>query len=153
MSVTVSGTKIFFVGDIDDASAQQFIWCLGEVELADRIELHISSPGGSIHATRRMTDAIENFPLPVTGVVCKTPIFDGVASAAAILTSQLAGCWIQKDATFMVHFGTCGARNEDVEYWMLKTGLDYDCISDLMLNEYDMTAEEAVEMNFVDGIV
>jgi ATP-dependent protease ClpP protease subunit len=153
MPVSVKKNKIAFFGNINEESANAFISCLGEVELDKFVEVHISSPGGCMQALRKITDAIENFPLPVVGIIRKTKYYPGVASAASVLCSQLAQTWIMKNATFMIHFSTLGERQQDVDYWVEKTKASWDVIRDLMQNEYEMNAEEASEMSFVDGVL
>jgi ATP-dependent protease ClpP protease subunit len=152
MSVVVLGNKIFLSGEICARMPKRFARCLADLQQTGPVELWVSSCGGCMHAVYEIVQMLKNLRRPIIGKIHKTKSCDGVASAASVLCSQLSRVCIAHDATFMIHFSNKGERKIDVDFWVEMTGNSHDVIKDLMLAEYEMSAEEAAEMGFVHEI-
>ena len=149
--------------DICDKTFKEDIANLGEVE---NINLHITSPGGSVFAAVAIANTLKNHKAKVTAYI------DGLAaSAATIITSACDVVKMPKNALFMIHNPLTWAYGNKQE--LEKTGILLDKVKDSILETYlakakDKTkeelstlmdeekwfnAEEAKEYGFIDEIV
>jgi hypothetical protein len=82
--------------------------------------------------------------------------YSGVASAASVITQFCRKKIIDKNATFLIHHARNGKKiihnEDDIYFWMEKTGLDYLTIQNLVLTEPELPAETAYNLGFVDEI-
>lgn len=120
------------------------------------IELHITSLGGDMNNLQKFVNIIVSSKKPVNAFIHRDENYYGVASAASVLTSYCNSVSIDSDAKFMIHHsrkgGVIDEDEEDIFYWMEKTGQSYDIIKYLIKTEKRMSAEEALNFGFVDYI-
>src|SRR6187431_3135693 len=103
MSVIVLGNQIHIIGEINNTLAKKF---MDGFELAlsypmEKIELHISSPGGSIKSAHLIIDKIQLSYKKVEVYIHQTSKYTGVASAASVIASYAEKKTIDYNATFM----------------------------------------------------
>lgn len=129
---------------------------------AERLVLHIASPGGSVYAGYNIYHALK-----LSGKPIKT-IIEGEAQSMATFIA-LAGTEVEicNPSVFMIHMphsdvqGTAedmqqGAselisiEKDMIEAYANKTGLSPDVIREMMRKETRMNAQEAVDMKFAD---
>lgn len=137
---------------------------ISECPQGEKLEVYINSPGGEIHAGSAIYSALRGFSgeleINVTGLA---------ASAASVI--MCAGhCMISPTAMVMIHCVSSSAsgNHQDMERmaetlstadramcqaYVLKTGKSESELLELMNKTHWMTAEEAVEMGFCDGIM
>jgi len=128
------------------------------------IDLHIHSYGGYVSAAMATYDIIRTLKTPVHTIV------EGVAASAATLIAQ-AGTHrvIMPNSTYLVHqlsgiaWGTYEQVQDDVKHMdmLMKqivnlyhrhTDIAEEQIRDMLKRDYWMTPDEALALNFVDGI-
>lgn len=161
MSVIVYNNQIHIIGYIDDSLASNFS---EKIEIAasypaETIELHISSPGGSMHSTEQMLDKMTIADKTIISYIHNAELYGGekgVCSAASVLVSKTDYKIIDYNAIFMVHHasvnGVVQENEDDIIYWIEKTGMDYDIINNLFKTETKMTSDVAKALGFVDAI-
>lgn len=132
---------------------------------ADRLIIHISSPGGEVFEGWTIGNILKNSGKKVQCII------EGLcASIATYIALQADEVLIAETARFMIHNPLMGLEGDEhdmmsaskqlrtikkdlVKTYQKKTGLDYQSLSDMMNDETWFTAQEAVSRKFVDGIV
>lgn len=131
---------------------------------AGQIDLHINSPGGLCFDGITIHNLLKQHPAKVTTYI------DGLAASIASVIA-LAGDHIimAENALFMIHkaSGLVVGNSDDMRdfaekldkvnssiatTYISKTGKDESAINDMMAAETWMTADEAMEMGFIDEI-
>ena len=144
-------------------TAKNFQKELAEIK-ASQIDLHINSPGGLVFDGITIYNLLKNHPANVTTYI------DGLAASIASVIA-LAGDKVvmAENALFMIHkaSGMVMGTSDDMRdfadkldkvnssiatTYIGKTKKDEAEISDLMAAETWMTADEALEMGFVDEL-
>jgi ATP-dependent Clp endopeptidase proteolytic subunit ClpP len=151
----------FWTGD--GITAKKFQKELSEIK-ASQIDLHINSPGGLVFDGITIYNLLKQHPANVTTYI------DGLAASIASVIA-LAGDRVvmAENALFMIHkaSGMVMGNSDDMRdfadkldkvngsiatTYISKTKKDEKEISDLMAAETWLTAEEALEMGFVDEL-
>lgn len=162
---------------IYDYSLEGFDYCIGADRLnlmeldwqlsaanGDDVDVHISSIGGSAFEAIGMYDALKKYPGKVT-----TYIDALAASAASIVAMGGQKVVMSKYALLMIHKPAVGSGGDadalasDINMlnmvqsrlagiYMDKTGLPEDQINDLINATTWMSAEQALELGFIDEI-
>jgi ATP-dependent Clp endopeptidase proteolytic subunit ClpP len=151
----------FWTGD--GITAKKFQKELAEIK-ASQIDLHINSPGGLVFDGITIYNLLKQHPANVTTYI------DGLAASIASVIA-LAGDRVvmAENALFMIHkasgmvMGTSDDMRDFAEKldkvngsiattYTSKTKKDEKEINDLMAAETWMTADEALEMGFIDEI-
>lgn len=168
MPVTVNYNQIQLDGAIDFKLAREFS---DQFEKAlsypfNSLELHISSPGGDVNACEHICNTIQLSYKPVDIYIHNSASkgqgkghnrgYPGVASGASVISQFGRKKVIDRNATFLIHHSRSGRQIkhdiEDVYFWMERTGLDYDTVQKLLLEEPQMTADTAFNLGFVDEV-
>ena len=153
-------TEIYIDNEIGDFGipARTF---LNELKAAGNnpVNLHINSPGGSLIDAFAIYDFIK-----LKGYKVHAYIHGIAASAATIVSSAAQQTYIGEHSYFFIHnpfFSQAkgGAesdlakmKNDILDIYMRKTGLDRQTLSDMMDKETLLNATEALDLGFVDGI-
>jgi len=144
-------------------TAKNFQKELSEIK-ASQIDLHINSPGGEVFDGIAIYNLIKQHPANVTTYI------DGLAASIASVIA-LAGdqVYMAENALYMVHnpYGMVMGASEDMrkmadrldivkgsisKAYISKTDKKEDEINELMDAETWMTADDAYEFGFIDGI-
>ncbi len=128
------------------------------------VRLHINSPGGSLIDAFAIYDFVK-----LQGYHLSAYISGIAASAATVVAAAAKESFIGEHSYFFIHnpyyaggshakgVGMQGdldkMKNDLLDIYQRKTGLDKNRISAMMDAETLLSAEEALEMGFVDGIV
>jgi len=131
---------------------------------ANLIKLNVHSPGGNMFDGFAMYNGLKNHPATVHGSVT------GLAASAAA-TVLMASDYIEmpEDSFLMIHNAQGGAYGEKddlremadlmekmeqqtVNIYSKKSGLDSEKVTELMDESTWMTAQEALELGFIDNI-
>jgi ATP-dependent protease ClpP protease subunit len=124
------------------------------------VRLHINSPGGSLIDAFAIYDFVK-----LQGYHLSAYISGIAASAATVVAAAAKESFIGEHSYFFIHNpyyagGKSGVqtdldkmKNDLLDIYHRKTGLDKKRISAMMDAETLLNAEEALEMGFVDGIV
>jgi ATP-dependent protease ClpP protease subunit len=161
MPVTLNYNRINLTGTINHKLARdfndKFEECLSYPFSV--IELHISSPGGEVSACEHICNTLQLSYKPVDIYIHngrKQKQYPGVASGASVISQFCRKKIMDRDATFLIHHSRSGRKvhkdPEDIYFWMERTGLDYETIRGLLLDEPQMSAETAQNLGFVDEI-
>lgn len=136
---------------------------LDKAQIGDEIEVYINSPGGIVDVGSEiytMLRSCENVKIFITGQAC---------SAASVI-AMAAHCVMSPTALMMIHCAISSAdgNRRTMEHmaetlstvdkaictaYMAKTGMDEDEILAMMERETWLTADQAKERKFVDGIM
>ncbi len=140
-------------------SARQFLNEL-KPHAGKPVRLHINSPGGSLIDAFAIYDFVK-----LQGYHLSAYISGIAASAATVVAAAAKESFIGEHSYFFIHNpyyagGKSGVqtdldkmKNDLLDIYHRKTGLDKKRISAMMDAETLLNAEEALEMGFVDGIV
>jgi ATP-dependent Clp protease, protease subunit len=140
-------------------SARQFLNEL-KPHAGKPVRLHINSPGGSLIDAFAIYDFVK-----LQGYHLSAYISGIAASAATVVAAAAKESFIGEHSYFFIHNpyyagGKSGGqtdldkmKNDLLDIYHRKTGLDKRRISAMMDAETLLNAEEALEMGFVDGIV
>ncbi len=140
-------------------SARQFLNEL-KPHVGKPVRLHINSPGGSLIDAFAIYDFVK-----LQGYHLSAYISGIAASAATVVAAAAKESFIGEHSYFFIHNpyyagGKSGVqtdldkmKNDLLDIYHRKTGLDKKRISAMMDAETLLNAEEALEMGFVDGIV
>lgn len=146
----------------DGVAAKEFIEAVRALGEVDRIELHVSSPGGSVVDGLAIYNFLRQHPAPVTAYV------DGIAaSIASVIVMAGDEVVMPENALLMIHdpwsvvVGNAADLRKTaddldkikagiVAAYVRKTGLPRDEVGRLMSEESWLTAAEAVELGFAD---
>lgn len=160
--------KPWWAEDGDGFAVQnEFIKDLEALGTKDEITVRINSTGGEVFAATAMASHLKENSAKIIAII------DGVAASAATIISSAADVVkMDNGGLFMVHdplLMLFGRYNEQelnsvqnalkavkkaiVNGYKTKTGLSDDELSDIMSKETWMTAEEAVELGFVDIVL
>ena len=148
---------------IEATSPQKVSDSLKEARGED-VEVHINSPGGDVYAGSEIYTALRSY----TGNV-KIKIV-GIAASAASVIAQAAKSEISPTGMFMIHNVKTYSSGDyrDMEYtaealraanesiinaYTEKTGMSQDDLQALMDRETYMSARQAVDYGFVDGVM
>lgn len=124
------------------------------------VRLHINSPGGSLIDAFAIYDFVK-----LQGYHLSAYISGIAASAATVVAAAAKESFIGEHSYFFIHNpyyagGKNGLqsdldkmKNDLLDIYHRKTGLDKKRISSMMDAETLLSAEEALELGFVDGIV
>lgn len=169
VNAKTKSAEVLIYEDIGDGwlggvSAKGFVEELNGLGELSEINVRINSDGGSVFDGLAIYNALVRHPANI-----KIHI-DGIAASIASVIA-MAGDEINmsKNAWLMIHDpwtvagGTAGdlrsqadlldkIRNQLLETYKIKTGLDADKISDYMTNETWFEGGEALELGFVDNI-
>ncbi|MEV6258073.1 head maturation protease, ClpP-related [Nocardia sp. NPDC051911] len=157
---------VYIYDEIDSwfgVSAEAFARDLAALD-AERIEVHINSPGGNAYDGLAIMNAIAGHPAQITTIV------DGLAASAASYIA-IAGDEVimRPGAQMMIHeaWGLAvgdardmaamaeqldGASSALAEIYAKKTGGDADAMRELMRAETWFSADEAVEAGLADRV-
>ncbi len=129
---------------------------------ANNVELHLSSPGGSVYSAEKIIDILMTSYKPILLFIHNTLSYggySGIASAATVIATYCTKKYIDSNATFLIHH----ARNTDtgqviydednILFWMQQTGQDYNKIKKYMKNETKINSLNALIDGFVDDII
>lgn len=163
-----AGTSTIYVydaiGGFDGIQVKNFVQAIGDIRKTN-IHLRINSPGGDVFDARAIKTALEQHPAKVTAFV------DGLAaSAASFLMLAADNIKIAKGAFVMIHNPWGFAMGDADEMrataalldsvggairgdYQARTGLDDSVLAKMMDDETWMSADEAVEKGFCDGIL
>lgn len=138
-----------------------------EIEKADgkRLEIYLSSPGGNVIAGSEIFTTLKNYKHGVT-----IKITGMAASAATVIASAGDETLMSPTASYMIHnaSGAAGGNNQVMKHmaevlegvdstianaYVLKSGKPGFVFRELMAKETWFTAEEALNMNLIDGIM
>lgn len=162
MAVIVHRNQIHLIGDINNKVANDFVEKIeyAASNNAKSIELHISSPGGEVKAAEKIMNQIQLSEKTVITYIHNAELYGGargVCSAASVIVGHTDIRFIDFDAIFMIHHSSAGGvvnpDEDDVFFWMDKTGMDYDIINNLMKGEKYMDADMAKSLGFVNDII
>ncbi|CAN5432508.1 hypothetical protein BH09BAC1_BH09BAC1_16370 [soil metagenome] len=140
-------------------SARQFLNEL-KPHAGKPVRLHINSPGGSLIDAFAIYDFVK-----LQGYHLSAYISGIAASAATVVAAAAKESFIGEHSYYFIHNpyyagNKSGAqtdldkmKNDLLDIYQRKTGLDKKRISAMMDAETLLSAEEALEMGFVDGIV
>lgn len=140
-------------------SARQFLNEL-KPHAGKPVRLHINSPGGSLIDAFAIYDFVK-----LQGYHLSAYISGIAASAATVVAAAAKESFIGEHSYFFIHNpyyagGKAGVqgdldkmKNDLLDIYHRKTGLDKQRISAMMDAETLLSAEEALEFGFVDGIV
>lgn len=140
-------------------SARQFLNEL-KPHAGKPVRLHINSPGGSLIDAFAIYDFVK-----LQGYHLSAYISGIAASAATVVAAAAKESFIGEHSYFFIHNpyyagGKSGGqtdldkmKNDLLDIYHRKTGLDKKRISAMMDAETLLNAEEALEMGFVDGIM
>lgn len=162
--------EIFILDCIDEYSfnAEDFKDSLNRCQ-SDTLNIHISSPGGSVFLGNTMANMIQEFKKRTNKKV--VAIINGLCASIATQIALMADeVHMYQNSLFMVHLASCGMYGNKLELleqvelldkidkllartYADKTGMPIDKCLELMENETWLDAEEAHEMGFVDVIV
>lgn len=136
-----------------------------DIKNDEALDIYINSPGGSVFSALAINGILSGHKGPITIYVTGL-----AASAATLITSvRNAKCVMPKGSLMMIHNPIAGAYgnkndlNHTVEVlekvatsirsvYEAKTGLNEEKLKQLMDEETWLTAEEALELGFVDEI-
>lgn len=160
--------EILLYGDIgnswfDDVNPLDFANQLKECK-ADLLTIRINSNGGSLLAGNTIYNQIKSYTGKIKAVV------DGIAASAASVVAMSCNLWMHKNSMLMIHNARTAisgdsnqfqkitevlikANQQMVDVYHAKTGLDKAQIQSMMDKETYLTAVEAVQMGFADGII
>lgn len=148
----------------DDVVDKHIRKTLNSLKDTSSLKVYINSPGGSVSAATAIYNALKNHKANVEIHI------DGLAaSAATIIACAGDKVFMPNNALFMIHNPwtvAAGDSNElnktadvlqkfkttIINTYVKKTGLDEETLSQLMDAETWLTAEEAMEYNFIDEI-
>lgn len=160
--------EILLYGDIgnswfDDVNPLDFANQLKECK-ADLLTIRINSNGGSLLAGNTIYNQIKSYSGKIKAVV------DGIAASAASVIAMSCDLWMHKNSMLMIHNARTAiagdsnqfqkitevlikANQQMVDVYHAKTGLDKAQIQSMMDKETYLTAEEAVQMGFANGVI
>lgn len=162
-----AASSLHLYGEVGvDFTPASVIEALNELEGARAVTVFVNSPGGDYFSGKTIYSALSRFAKShkVTAVV------DGIAaSAAALFTMAAPRIEMSPGATMMVHevSGPAYGRAQDLEsmaasmrveneqlvgIYQRRTGMPMEKVTEMVANETYMTAEQAVELHFADGI-
>ncbi|MTI65159.1 MAG: Clp protease ClpP [Firmicutes bacterium] len=162
--VSDSEQWIYDYFEIPATSPQKVNKALNEANGAD-IEVIINSGGGSVHSGSEIYTNLKDYKGKTTGKIV------GIAgSSASVISMGIDKLLISPTAQIMIHRASMVAagNNEDfnkaseilsqidksiANSYILKTGLSQKELLNLMSKETWLTAQEAKEKGFVDGIM
>lgn len=151
------------IGDWYGVSAKDFCKALTAVD-AETVHLRINSPGGDVFEARAIATAIKQCGKAVVAHI------DGVCASAATYVALAAGTVEMAEGSFfMIHKAwawTAGNSDELRDLaglldkvddsiladYVAKSGKDADEIKKMMAAETWMTAQEALDLGFVDSV-
>ena len=176
--IQVVENKIFFYGDITDASCLQLNRILVEVDLKLQntrnifgddftpiIHLHLNTPGGEIFSAFATTDTIRNLKSKTYTYV------DGIVASAGTLISTIgAKRFIGKHGHMLIHqlssetYGKLSEMETDVQncnrlmrvlkdFYKKTTKIPMKRLDELMTKDIYMEADECLQYNIVDQIL
>lgn len=158
---------IYITGEITSALADsvqlEIDKCLAEN--VSEIEFRVNSPGGSVVAGLQLYDLVSG----INNIKTTCYIYGLCASAATYCCLGVDESFIAPNARWMTHepqgglYGNIEELENDIEYfaslrnqilaiYCAKTGLDAEEIVAHWTPNWYMTAQEAVEFKFIDGI-
>lgn len=160
--------EILLYGDIgnswyDDVNPLDFANQLKECK-ADLLTIRINSNGGSLLAGNTIYNQIKSYTGKIKAVV------DGIAASAASVIAMSCDLWMHKNSMLMIHNARTAiagdsnqfqkitevlikANQQMVDVYHARTGLDKEKIQSMMDKETYLTAEEAVQMGFANGVI
>jgi ATP-dependent Clp protease, protease subunit len=155
---------VFISGQIDRSTQDDIMAQIRANALAEKLILHVSSPGGSVYAGYNIFHALKSTHKPIEVIV------EGEAQSMGSFLSMLGPSKICNPSRFMIHnprSGVEGTANEMVQganelikietemaqVYAQKTGLPIDRIKEMMSKETYLTAQEAVTLGFIDELV
>jgi len=135
---------------------------LAQNAAAERIKLHVASPGGSVYAGYNIYHALK-----LTGKPISTTIEGEAQSMATFIAMAGDEIEICDPSMFMIHMPSSEVQgtSEDmrqgaieletiekdmIEAYARKTGLSTDAIAEMMRKTTRLNAQQAVDMKFVD---
>lgn len=162
--------EIYILDAIDEYSfnAEDFRESLSMCQ-GDVLNIHISSPGGSVFLGNTMANMIQDFKRRTNKKV--VAIINGLcASIATQIALSADEVVMYKNSLFMIHLASCGMYGNKLEMleqielldkidkllartYADKTGMPIEKCIELMENETWLDAEECLEMGFIDSIV
>lgn len=160
--------KIYLFGEIDDHTACRLVISLSVMDGEDEpITIFLNTPGGQIEAGYAIYDAIRlcNSHITVVGL-------GSVMSMGAIIMQAADTRLMAPRARFMVHTGNVNFdgevdtdklisigkesdRNRDIFIEILseRSGMSRKRVQDMVVRETYLSAAEALEAGFIDGIL
>lgn len=155
---------VFISGQIDRSTQDDIMAQIRANALAEKLILHISSPGGSVYAGYNIFHALKSTGKSIEVLV------EGEAQSMGSFLAMLGPSKICNPSRFMVHYPRSGVEgtadqmiqganelikieNEMAQVYAAKTGLPIDRIKQMMEKETYLTAQEAVTLGFIDEIV
>tara|TARA_R110000803_G_scaffold97798_5_gene165899 strand:+ start:216 stop:1367 length:1152 start_codon:yes stop_codon:yes gene_type:complete len=138
---------------------------INKIPDADRLVVHLSSPGGEVFTGWTIGNLLKASPKKVTVII------EGLcASIATYIAMQADEIQMAETARFMIHNPAIGIQGEEkdlnaaagqlasiksdlIKTYRSKTNIEESEISDMMDKETWLTANEAKELGFVDSIV
>ena len=162
--------EIFILDAIDEYTfnAEEFKNSLNQCQ-GDILNIHISSPGGSVFLGNTMANMIQEYKMKSNKKVkC---IINGLCASIATQIALVADEIVMyENSLFMIHLASCGMygnKKEMLEQIQLldkidnilaktysnRTGLSVEECLDLMEKETWLNAQECLEYGFIDTIV
>lgn len=155
---------VFISGQIDRSTQDDIMAQIRANATAEKLILHIQSPGGSVYAGYNIYHALKATGKPII------PIVEGEAQSMASFLAMLGPSKICNPSRFMIHNPRSGVEGtadqmvqganelikietEMAEVYAKKTGLSVDRIKEMMSKETYLTAQEAVTFGFIDEYV
>lgn len=173
--IQVKENEIYFYSDINEASCKELIQALRDAEVTASVErakykqarpvvLRIKTYGGEADATMPLIDIIESLSVEVVAAI-EGPC----CSAGTLITSACHSAYATPRSMMLIHQlsgGVFGKHSEMKDHAKLndvymdyivniykqRTGLSKKKIKKLLSSESWLTAQEALDMRFIDGI-
>lgn len=160
----VTDSDMFF-GSEDDVVAREFIQDLHNYPRAEKIHVHINSPGGEVFAAISMAQQLQKHPATVYTYV------EGIAASAATIIAMAGDFrYMSKSSLYMVHLPSSSVRGnkysllkgvevlEKIEEvlrmtYATKCKLTDEELTELIDHESWLTADEALQYGFIDTIL
>lgn len=148
----------------DTMSSGEVADLIAEVPDAERIDVYINSPGGSVFEGMTIYDTLKSHPAPVNVYVqgLAASIASVIAMAGDTIQIGAGGFFMVHDAWSIVQGNSNDLRNEALLLDKInlsianlvaqRTGNDVNTVSKWMANETWFTAQEAVDAGFANRI-
>lgn len=173
--IQVKENEIYFYSDINEASCKELIQALRDAEVTASMEmakykqsrpvvLRIKTYGGEVDAAMPLIDIIESLNVEIAAAI-EGPC----CSAGTLITSACDSAYATPRSMLLIHQlsgGVFGKHSEMkdhaklgdvqmkyiVDIYKQRTGLSKKKIKKLLSNESWLTAREALNLGFIDGI-
>lgn len=160
--------KIFLFGDVDDHSAFRLVSALAVMDNEeDPITIYMNTPGGDVESGYAIYDAIRFCKSHVTIVgigsvmsmgsiimqAADTRLMTPMAKMMIHTGSASFGGEVDSDKLISIGQETIRCRAMFAKILAERSGLKLKAVEEMLIRESYMTAQEALEVGFIDGIL